>query len=42
LDRSEGRKRGSFPVEIDEDVREEYWTGVRGQPNRVNERVTRS
>ena len=23
---------GSGPVEIDEDVREEYWTQVRGQP----------
>jgi hypothetical protein len=29
LDRSEGRKRGNFPVEIDDDVREEYWRQVR-------------
>jgi hypothetical protein len=33
LDRSEGRKRGGFPVEIDDDVREEYWREVRG--NRI-------
>src|SRR6266404_8406068 len=30
---------GSTPVEIDEDVREEYWRDIRRQPNRVNERV---
>lgn len=42
LDRSEGRKRGSFPVEIDEDVREEYWTSVRRQPSRSHERVIHS
>jgi len=42
LDRSEGRKRGGFPVEIDDDVREEYWTHVRREPNRAHERVTRS
>jgi len=42
LDRSEGQKRGSFPAEIDEDVREEYWTAVRRQPRRAHERVTRS
>jgi len=42
LDRSEGRKRGSFPVEIDEDVREEYWTDVRREPSRADERVIRS
>lgn len=28
-----------IPVEIDQDVREEYWTVIRGQPNRVNESV---
>ena len=39
LDRSEGRKRGSFPVEIDDDVRKEYWTEIRGEPNRSHERV---
>ena len=27
------------PVEIDDDVREEYWTVIRGQPSRVNESV---
>lgn len=42
LDRSEGRKRGSFPVEIDDDVRAEYWTEVRRQPNRAHERVIHS
>ncbi len=42
LDRSEGRKRGSFLVEIDEDVRQEYWTEVRGEPDRVHQRVFRS
>jgi hypothetical protein len=42
LDRSEGRKRGSFPVEIDEDAREEYWTDVRREPSRAHERVIRS
>lgn len=25
------------PVEIDEDVREEYWSEIRNQPERVNE-----
>lgn len=38
MDRSEGRKRGSFRVMIDDDVREEYWREVRGEPNRRNER----
>lgn len=42
LDRSEGRKRGSFPVEIDDDVREEYWAQVRGEPKRSHERVIHS
>jgi len=31
---------GSFPIEIDEDVRREYWTEIRGLPDRVGERVT--
>jgi len=31
---------GSFPIEIDEDVRREYWTEIRGLPDRVDERVT--
>jgi hypothetical protein len=28
-----------IPVEIDDDVRVEYWTEVRGQPHRAGERV---
>lgn len=31
---------GCARVEIDEDVREEYWTEVRCQPDRVNESVS--
>lgn len=27
------------PVEIDDDVREEYWTEIRGAPERSDERV---
>ena len=42
LDRSEGRKRGSFPAEIDDDVREEYWMEIRREPDRMHERVVRS
>ena len=42
LDRSEGRKRGSFPTEIDEDVREEYWARIRCEPNRSHERTVQS
>jgi hypothetical protein len=42
LDRSVGRKRGSFPAEIDDDVRQEYWESIRCEPNRSNERVVRS
>lgn len=30
---------GSTPIEIDEDVREEYWRNIRRQPDRVHERV---
>ena len=30
---------GRSPVEIDEDVRAEYWTTIRGQPKRVKDRV---
>ncbi len=30
---------GSTPIEIDEDVREEYWRDIRRQPKRINERV---
>ncbi len=31
------RLYGSQPVEIDEDVREEYWTEIRGEPERKHE-----
>ena len=31
---------GSTPIEIDEDVREEYWRDIRRQPDRLNETVT--
>ncbi len=27
------------PVKIDENTREEYWTEIRNQPERINERV---
>src|SRR6185503_298428 len=30
---------GSTPIEIDEDVREEYWREIRRQPDRVFERA---
>ena len=30
---------GGTPIEIDEDVREEYWRQIRRQPNRVRESV---
>lgn len=30
---------GSTPIEIDEDVREEYWRDIRRQPERVHETV---
>ncbi len=30
---------GSTPIEIDEDVREEYWLNIRRQPKRIHERV---
>jgi len=28
-------------IEIDDDVREEYWTGIRGMPERKAQRVIR-
>ena len=31
--------QSSIPVEIDDDVREEYWRDIREQPERVNERA---
>lgn len=30
----------ALPVEIDEDVRREYWRDIRGQPERMGESVT--
>jgi hypothetical protein len=30
---------GSTPIEIDDDVREEYWRDIRGRPERVHERA---
>jgi hypothetical protein len=42
LDPSEGRKRGSFRVEIDDDVREEYWRDIRREPERRRERFIHS
>jgi hypothetical protein len=35
-----GNNPGSFPIEIDDDVRREYWTEIRAQPHRANERLT--
>ena len=31
---------GSTPIAIDEDVREEYWREIRGQPERVHDKAT--
>lgn len=28
-----------IPIEIDDDVREEYWTEIRKQPERINEKT---
>jgi hypothetical protein len=39
LDRARNRP-GSFPTEIDDDVRAEYWSDIRRQPERVTEPVT--
>ncbi len=30
---------GSRPIEVDEDVREEYWREIRGEPERAREKV---
>ena len=42
--RKDGRDRlypdSSLPVDIDEDVREEYWTTIRGLPERVARKTT--
>ena len=29
----------NVPIEIDDDIREEYWRDIRGQPDRVRERA---
>jgi len=39
LDRNEGHKGGSFPVEIDDDVRDQYWERIREEPKRRHERI---
>jgi hypothetical protein len=31
---------GGAPVEIDDDVREEYWTDIRNQPAKVNRKFS--
>lgn len=36
LDISDGAMRRSFPVDIDEDVREEYWTQIRNEPSHAH------
>jgi hypothetical protein len=35
-----GHQPGSFPIEIDEDARQEYWRDIRGLPQRATEPVT--
>ena len=35
-----GNRAGSFPIEVDEEVRREYWTEIRGEPERAAEAVT--
>jgi hypothetical protein len=34
----DGLYGGGMPIDIDDDVREEYWREIRGQPERVRER----
>jgi hypothetical protein len=41
-DRGGKNKVGSLPVNIDEDVRADYWRDVRDQPARSHERTIRS
>ena len=31
--------RSALPVAVDEDVREEYWRYIRGEPEKIHERV---
>jgi hypothetical protein len=35
-----GNRAGSFPIEIDQDARHEYWTDIRGLPERASESVS--
>jgi hypothetical protein len=35
-----GNQAGSFPIEIDEDIRREYWTEIRCLPERASDAVT--
>jgi len=35
-----GNRPGSFPIEIDEDVRREYWIEIRGLPDRAADAIT--
>jgi hypothetical protein len=35
-----GNRAGSFPIAIDEDVRREYWTDIRGLPERSSHAMT--
>lgn len=35
-----GNNPGSFPIHIDDEIREEYWEQIRDQPERARERVT--
>ena len=32
--------RGAVPIEIDDDVRVEYWTDIRGLPHRIGDMFT--
>jgi hypothetical protein len=41
-DRHGKHKRGSYPIEIDDDVRHDYWTNIRHEPDRAQERVVHS
>jgi hypothetical protein len=36
----DGLYGGSTPIEIDDDVREEYWREIRGQPDKAKQRTT--
>ncbi len=38
-DGSDRLSDGRLPVEVDDDVREEYWTTIRGLPDRTSESI---